>query len=39
MAKSQNASEEQGRDNLLSDIKIHKPTAIKILQYWYREGF
>lgn len=36
MAKSQNASEEQGRDNFLSDIKIHKPTAVKILQYWYR---
>lgn len=36
MAKSQNASEEPGRGNFLSDIKIHKPVAVKILQYWYR---
>lgn len=36
MAKSQNSSEEPGRDNFLSDTKIHKPVAVKILQYWYR---
>ena len=36
MAKSQNASKEQGRDNFLSDIKTHKRTAIKILRDWCR---
>ena len=32
--KSQSISEKQARDNFLLNIKIHKSTVIKIVQYW-----